>query len=1642
MYNAVSLGIYIEETNKAHRRQPQKMLYFSGNERTERTTKRQAFRDFEYSGWRSGRGQHCRKFDELGRGWCRHAVWTNIVSPAPASMAKIEAFLLPFHWEDVVIDQELVRKHPTNHQVAARYTVSVDAFDLADSISVRSAVALACGDVIENVPDSILPTVTSEASENEASFTVGAETEGTMSCWWQAFDNDQAAIQFRALLWCIHHWRGLNDSSMRLQLFRSVQRGLLQALAAMRQAAEAGSERRDDARLPPVDSWRSTIRLVAFVAAHWLQAAEQDLSDEAAEAGIPLSNAWWHARQAAGPHREPSHARGKQRGQLGTPSISRGVKKSHRVKGARAVRDLHPSDEELSDEEQAPASDSNRNDPLGTSPSSDAWISVYEAEREELLAAFGQLLRDKCLLQLAFSGASPEDAYLYLFVRAACALLESRSLCRQERARGLLVELVTDCLSQYGQGNRLCPILVHALERHEHVATLLVDMILVLGHQTQEHMPAADDLTEKDPNHPSGPSRTILPLSASSSGRAGCIRDLVTQVVQIPLSELARDHACARNVARFLTEFADRAPSLLIPYLPLWIPHLDGEAYVLRNALVHAFGQVIQYIAETHSTPEPDSMPSSDETRALFERLLHLLLKRLEDVHSLARSRAVQVWQRLGQARCIPVNLYPTLGSNILLRLRDKSVHVRRAALQLFTTCIRLNPFAAHLEEGLFALRQEQCLRTQQEESSKSDSLPPEMAQEGASFYGLAAAFAQTVQEAVPVVCSLCRSQQSSDVVDAISALCAAYQFRVPTALTEAPRQMLRLGMSRETGIRDAALSAFHTMYFVLPLEQILRSAKHTTDAATAAQALQTLGVLTITQALVALVARATVGDLVCLETVLPALVRSERVAPSVLQCWWDVLDERIPGSNQELARGCLFLIQCVAPVVPLTTRQRDLLHERAFDDFIKARWACAVLRRGLAAQTLAPDDVLIVERLEALLTSEVTSAYWPVAAQAAVATIFHCSRDPHQSIRRALGKLINKHRQASAPAEMLSESATHASEQTLPLPWRCSSRWLARLFTVISAFALHELRFATNQVRLCLRGGPTGYTDETGLAEAISSLQLQEQPPALGRKGRRQPHAAGASAGERGRSVLPSMAHTPADPIDVLVSTTEPERFQYLESRFDQVCSALEADLAASDAPLCALAPLAAHVLLQDCSATTIEPCRLSPCSILPSQSPSSSKTDMMLTVPMTVHERKTDSPPNTVGAAAALALGRLACLHESVAERYLRVLFTGLQQARSAHVRLNIVVALGDLVSRFPNRLEPWTDQLYAVLHRDQDARVRRYMLMVLTHLILNEMVKIKGHWADLVLCLKDPDAAVARLARTLFTEMQRKRVSAAQTLVLLLPDLVCSLSSPSVPHRRPLSDESFRDMMQFLLSFVHHERLTENLLERFCYRLRGAPDIGTARRLALCIPLLRCTSERCLKRLHELVKCYANRLDDAVIADCFRQVLVRARRATRGHQEVRALIDDLEHRLVPCAAAVATPCLSPDAEALPSSPGAMVAFDLASTPTTKAPVTDTPVSRVRCPVSMLRTPASARQSARARARTVMRQLVEQQHELHGNETRRPRRGRKSVDSSEHSPAAAKPSRIPKPLLETGMNPSRPRRQRSRATTATDAF
>ena len=176
--------------------------------------------------------------------------------------------------------------------------------------------------------------------------------------------------------------------------------------------------------------------------------------------------------------------------------------------------------------------------------------------------------------------------------------------------------------------------------------------------------------------------------------------------------------------------------------------------------------------------------------------------------------------------------------------------------------------------------------------------------------------------------------------------------------------------------------------------------------------------------------------------------------------------------------------------------------------------------------------------------------------------------------------------------------------------------------------------------------------------------------------------------------------------------------------------------------------------------------------------------------------------------------------CISEKFCEQNLKLLFTALKRCPAPTVRCNIVVALGDLYSRFPNRyddddddvpsfvllavvagvrpltvlcsfssslfffsrhlwwvfsLTPWSTHLFERLH-DDAVSVRKSSLMVISHMILNGVLKGRGQMAPVAACLEDAERKVADLANLFFHELSKR---AGNPIYNLLPDTISQLS-----------------------------------------------------------------------------------------------------------------------------------------------------------------------------------------------------------------------------------------------------------------------
>lgn len=139
-------------------------------------------------------------------------------------------------------------------------------------------------------------------------------------------------------------------------------------------------------------------------------------------------------------------------------------------------------------------------------------------------------------------------------------------------------------------------------------------------------------------------------------------------------------------------------------------------------------------------------------------------------------------------------------------------------------------------------------------------------------------------------------------------------------------------------------------------------------------------------------------------------------------------------------------------------------------------------------------------------------------------------------------------------------------------------------------------------------------------------------------------------------------------------------------------------------------------------------------------------------------------------------MSLCKLLCVSSAFTDKHHRLLFKILETSRDPNIRANSVIALGDVAVSFNTIIDENSAELYKGL-LDADPRVKKTTLMVLTHLILNGMIKVKGQLGEMAKCVEDEDVRIQDLAKLFFSELSTKE----NAIYNNLPDseslLVCS-------------------------------------------------------------------------------------------------------------------------------------------------------------------------------------------------------------------------------------------------------------------------
>ncbi|KAL0578388.1 condensin complex non-SMC subunit Cnd1 [Marasmius crinis-equi] len=279
----------------------------------------------------------------------------------------------------------------------------------------------------------------------------------------------------------------------------------------------------------------------------------------------------------------------------------------------------------------------------------------------------------------------------------------------------------------------------------------------------------------------------------------------------------------------------------------------------------------------------------------------------------------------------------------------------------------------------------------------------------------------------------------------------------------------------------------------------------------------------------------------------------------------------------------------------------------------------------------------------------------------------------------------------------------------------------------------------------------------------------------------------------------------------------------------------------------------------------------------------------------PMLVHisgsPHKFKNP--TLRAASTLSLCKFLCVSPAFCEENHRLLFKILENSKNASIRSNIVIGLGDVAVSFSSIIDENSSELYKGLS-DRDNTVKKNTLMVLTHLILNGMVKVKGQLGEMAKCLEDEDQRIADLAKLFFTELSTKD----NAIYNNLPDVISHLSTGE----HALEEEKFKSTMKYIFTFIEKDKQADNIVEKLCQRFRVTDDERQWRDIAFCLSLLPYKSEKSVKKLIEALPAYQDKLHVDGVSETFSEILTKAKSQKSGNskENVMAELQEFEEAL----------------------------------------------------------------------------------------------------------------------------------------------
>jgi condensin complex subunit 1 len=148
-----------------------------------------------------------------------------------------------------------------------------------------------------------------------------------------------------------------------------------------------------------------------------------------------------------------------------------------------------------------------------------------------------------------------------------------------------------------------------------------------------------------------------------------------------------------RYIAPFIHELAALQPKFVLKHISLVLPHLQTESYNLRSSIVAAIGHVLIKCTDQDSDDNENEIYNEQEGEESLntknnmsekrENMFDILTERSHDTSSFTRGMVLKTWATLIEKHSLPIKRLIPVTALAIDRLQDKTVNVRRSAMQV-----------------------------------------------------------------------------------------------------------------------------------------------------------------------------------------------------------------------------------------------------------------------------------------------------------------------------------------------------------------------------------------------------------------------------------------------------------------------------------------------------------------------------------------------------------------------------------------------------------------------------------------------------------------------------------------------------------------------------------------------------------------------------------------------------------------------------------------------------------------------------------------------------------------------------------------------------------------------------------------------